>query len=170
VPPLLAYAFLSASVDVYAGHQEQSLDPIAVGAISFTLAALVFLVLPIRYFLMIAVCWAVLPAGHSQRLTAAFVPAAVIALIGVVGPNYLVQRGLGHTEPITVSLFQNLAPVFTYLLQLLDSRLQPSAVSLAGVLGITALVAAGVVGRGRHEARAGPRLAPAGQPAPGPEP
>src|SRR6266571_4085622 len=44
VPPLLTYAFLSASVDVYAGHQEQSLDPIAVGAISFTIAALVFLV------------------------------------------------------------------------------------------------------------------------------
>ncbi len=307
VPPLLTYAFLSASVDVYAGHQEQSLDPIAVGAISFTIAALVFLVpdgarrrsatlrplrthpyevialnvsiavtwlfllyalkllepavvnavalavgptltvllgpvlrrgarvltteviagagimiligvlswgslagvsgvrhigvgaavmglaatllsglgttgnvifskrlseagyrpsevLPIRYFLMIAICWVLVPFGHGQRLTAALVPAAVIALIGIVGPNYLVQRGLGHTEPITVSLFQNLAPVFTFLLQLLDSRLKTSAVSLAGVLGITALVAAGVAARGRYEARAGPSLAPAGQP------
>ncbi len=298
VPPLLAYALLSASVDVYAGHQEQSLDPIAVGAISFTIAALVFYVpaaarrgaaalrplrthpyevaalnvaiavtwlfllyalkliepavvnsvalaigpalvvlvgpvlrrgtsvlpieaaaaagilgligvlswaslaglsgvrhigagtaalglaatigsglgttanviyskrlseagyrpvevLPIRYFLMIAICWVLVASGHGggpHGLAVAFVPAAVIALIGVVGPNYLVQLGLGQTEPITVALLANLAPVLTYLLQLSDSRLHPSAVSLAGVLGITALVAAGVIARGRHDA------------------
>jgi len=309
VPPLLTYAFLSASVDVYAGRQEQSLDPIAVGAISFTLAALVFLVphgasrglavlrplwthpsevaalnvsiavtwlfllyalkllepavvnavalaigptltvmlspllrrgtfvlpievaagvgililigvlswgslaglsgvrhigagaaavglaatlasglgttgnviyskrlseagyrpaevLPVRYFLMIAICWLLVPAGHGHHLGATIVPAAVIALIGIVGPNYLVQRGLGHTEPITVSLFQNLAPVFTYLLQLLDTRLAASGLSLAGVLGITALVAAGVIARGRYEARAGPQPLLAGQSGP----
>jgi drug/metabolite transporter (DMT)-like permease len=297
VPPLLCYALLSASVDVYAAHQEQSLDPIAVGAISFTIAALVFgvpqgarrgiamlrplrthpfdvaalnvaiavtwlfllyalkllepavvnsvalaigpaltvllgptlrrgttvlpaevaaaagilafigilswaslagmsglrhigagaatlglaatilsglgttgnviyskrlseagyrpgEVLPIRYFLMIGICWALVADGHGQRLAATFVPAAVIALIGVVGPNYLVQLGLGQTEPITVALLANLAPVLTYLLQLLDSRLRPSALSLAGVLGITTLVAAGVIARGRHDARA----------------
>lgn len=110
-------------------------------------------VLPVRYFLMIAICWAVLVGGHGQHLTVAFVPAAVIALIGVVGPSYLVQLGLGQAEPITVALLANLAPVLTYLLQLADSRLRASAVSLAGVLGITALVAAGVIARGRREAR-----------------
>ncbi len=305
VPLLLAYAFLSASVDVYAGHQEQSLDPIAVGAISFSLAALVFLVpdgirrgwetlrplrthpcdvtalnvsiavtwlfllyalkmlepavvnavalaigptltvllspmlrrgtsvlttemvaaagililigalswaslaglsgvrhisagtaaialaatvlsglgttgnviyskrlseagyrpgevLPVRYFLMIMICWLLVPAGHGHRLAGTVVPAAVIALIGIVGPNYLVQRGLGHTEPITVALFQNMAPVFTYLLQLFDSRLKVSVVSLAGVLGICGLVVAGVIARARHEAGPRPRPGPAG--------
>ncbi len=309
VPLLATYAFLSALVDVYAGHQEQSLDPIAVGAISFTLAALAFLVpdgirrgwatlrplrthpyevaalnvsiavtwlfllyalkvlepavvnaaalaigpalmvllspilrrgsyvlpteivaaagilvligvlswgsiaglsgvrhigvgtavmglgatllsglgttgnviyskrlsdagyrpgevLPVRYFLMIMICWILVPAGHDQRLTATFVPAAVIAVIGVIGPNYLVQRGLGQTEPITVSLFQNMAPVFAYLLQLFDSRLKPSVVSLAGVLGITGLVAAGVIARGRYEARTRPEPALARKPEP----
>ena len=118
-------------------------------------------VLSIRYFLMIMICWILVPAGHGQRLTATFGPAAVIALIGVVGPNYLVQRGLGNAEPITVSLFQNVAPVFTYLLQLFDSRLKVSVISLAGVLGISGLVAAGVIARSRHETRAGQRPTPA---------
>ena len=78
-------------------------------------------VLPIRYFLMIAICWVLVASGHGggpHGLAVAFVPAAVIALIGVVGPNYLVQLGLGQTEPITVALLANLAPVLTYLLQL----------------------------------------------------
>lgn len=41
--PLLGYAALTAAVDVYAGNRLQSLSPISVAAISFTLAAAFFL-------------------------------------------------------------------------------------------------------------------------------
>lgn len=43
VPPLVAFAVLSAAVDVYAGNRLQAVDPGSVAALSFTVAAAVFL-------------------------------------------------------------------------------------------------------------------------------
>jgi drug/metabolite transporter (DMT)-like permease len=45
--PLLGYAALTAAVDVYAGNRLQSLSPISVAAISFSLAAVFFLALEV---------------------------------------------------------------------------------------------------------------------------
>jgi drug/metabolite transporter (DMT)-like permease len=57
----------------------------------------------------------------TSRPPPVFVPAVVIAVIGVIGPDYLVQLGLGRTEPLTVALLANLAPVLTYLLNCLTA-------------------------------------------------
>jgi drug/metabolite transporter (DMT)-like permease len=115
-------------------------------------------VLAIRFFLMIAVAWAMVLTNGSPQLAAAFGPAAVIAVIGVALPLYLIQVGIKYTEPITASLITALSPPFAFLLQLRDRRLQPSAFTLVGLLGITALVAWGVVARGRKERRSPPLL------------
>lgn len=106
-------------------------------------------VLAIRFFIIIAVAWAMVAISDNAALAAAFLPATVIAVIGVGLPLYLVQLGIKHTEPITVSLIMALSPPFAVLLQLVDRRLQPSMLTLIGVVGITALVALGVIVRSR---------------------
>lgn len=107
--------------------------------------------LAVRYFGTIAVSWVFVLTGVDPMLGAALLPAAVIALIGIALPNYLSQVGIKHVEPITAALVFTLSPIFAFLLQLFDSRLTPSPLTFAGLLGITALVTLGVVVRARHE-------------------
>jgi drug/metabolite transporter (DMT)-like permease len=111
-------------------------------------------VLSSRFYLTAVVSWAIAAADHVPRLAASLVPGAVVAVVGVAAPAYLLQLGVRHAEPITVSLLDNLAPLLTYLLQLLDGRLRPSAFSLSGILVITGLIGTGVIARARHDAGA----------------
>lgn len=124
--------------------------------------------LAVRYYLMVTVCWALTATSDSPRLGAAFLPAAVIAVIGVAVPMYLGQVGIKYVEPITAALLDTLSPVFAFGLQLLDGRLRPSGFTLAGILAITALVGAGVVARSRHERAAQVPARPALVPAEAP--
>ncbi|WP_437606709.1 DMT family transporter [Sorangium sp. So ce834] len=110
-------------------------------------------VLAIRFFLTIAVTWTIAGTSEMASLAAALLPATVITGIGVALPLYLIQLGIEHTEPITASLITSLSPLVAFLLQLLDRRLQPSVLTLAGVVGITSLVAAAAMARGRHGRR-----------------
>jgi drug/metabolite transporter (DMT)-like permease len=109
-------------------------------------------VLALRFFLMLAVTWTMVAASDAPGLGEAFPPSALIAVIGVAIPLYLLQVGIRHTEPITASILLTLSPLFAVLLQLPDRRLTPSLVTVLGVVGITALVAAGTVARLRHHA------------------
>jgi drug/metabolite transporter (DMT)-like permease len=110
-------------------------------------------VLSSRFWLTAAASWVLAMASHLPRLGASLLPGLVVAVIGVAAPACLLQLGVRYTEPITVSLLDNLAPILTYLLQLLDGRLRPSAFSLCGILAITCLIAGGVAARARHDAR-----------------
>jgi hypothetical protein len=86
-------------------------------------------------------------------VTAALVPGVNLALISTVVPLYLLQLGIKHAEPITVSLLVCLGPGFTLALQLLDSRLRVSPLSVGATLGIMILVALGVLARHRSTVR-----------------
>ncbi|MDQ0310096.1 drug/metabolite transporter (DMT)-like permease [Kitasatospora herbaricolor] len=124
-------------------------------------------VLSVRFFLTIVVTWAAVGLGDQPGLGAVFLPAAVIAVIGVGLPLYLIQVGIKHTEPITASLLCTLSPLFAYLLQLPDRRLTQSTLTLLCILVITLLVGVGTAARGRHdlrvrEAAARPAPVPAG--------
>ena len=110
-------------------------------------------VLSSRFWLTAAASWVLAVASHLPRLAQSLLPGLVVAVIGVAAPACLLHLGVRYTEPITVSLLDNLAPMLTYLLQLLDGRLRPSAFSLSGILAIACLIAGGVVARARHDAR-----------------
>lgn len=88
-------------------------------------------------------------AGGTAQLAAAFLPGVVLAVIGLGLPAYILQAGIRHTEPIATCLLLAVSPVFAYLMEFLDPRLHPSPQTLAGVLAIVALVAAGAAARGR---------------------
>lgn len=103
-----------------------------------------------RFFLMSAVAWVLVALQGQPDLVSAFVPGAVVALIGLGLPIYLLQVGITRTEPITTSLVISLSPLFAFTLQLADARLRLSLFTLGGIVGVVVLVAAGAVVRGRH--------------------
>lgn len=110
-------------------------------------------VLAVRFVLIIAVAWVMTAVTERHEVAAAFLPGVVVAIAGVGLPIYLLQLGIKHTEPITTSLLLALSPLFAFLLQLPDGRLRPSALTLLGIFGIVALVAAGTVARSREANR-----------------
>jgi len=110
-------------------------------------------VLAIRFFLIVLVAWLLTAMTDHQDLAAAVVPGAVVAVIGIGLPIYVLQIGIRHTEPITTSLLVSLSPLFAFLMQLLDGRLQPSVLTMMGIVGVVALVAVGTVARSLMDSR-----------------
>lgn len=111
-------------------------------------------VMSVRFFVAIAASWVAVAVASHPHVTAAIVPGVNLALISTVVPLYLLQLGIKHAEPITVSLLVCLGPGFTLALQLLDSRLRVSPLSVGATLGIMILVALGVLARHRSTVRA----------------
>lgn len=57
----------------------------------------------------------------------------VLSILTIIIPLFVLQLGIARCESITTSLLLFLLPIFTYLIQLFDSRLIPSIYSLVGV-------------------------------------
>lgn len=114
-------------------------------------------VMSVRFFLMIAVSWTAVGTVTRPAVFESLGPGLVIAVISVVLPLYLLQVSVKHVEPTTVSLLICLGPAFTIGLQSLDPRLHVAPLSVLAILGITVLVAIGVLARHRAERRGQPR-------------
>jgi drug/metabolite transporter (DMT)-like permease len=110
-------------------------------------------VLASRFVLMSAAAW-ILVAIDRSDVGAAAVPGAVVAVIGVGLPIYVLQIGIKHTEPITTSLLISLSPLFAFLLQLVDTRIRFSPLTLGGIVLVLVLIVIGAVARDRHDASA----------------
>ncbi|MEE1751921.1 DMT family transporter [Streptomyces sp. SP18CS02] len=121
-------------------------------------------VMSVRFPVTLVISWgAVLLSGQAGELGAALPSAAVLAVLGVGLPLYLIQVGIRHTEPVTASLFSALSPPLAFLFQLTDARLSVAPLTLGCIVAITLLIGVGLLARHRHERRAlsSPR-APAG--------
>lgn len=111
-------------------------------------------VLGTRFFLMTAVAWGLVVVDGDSRLGQAWVPGLVVAVIGLALPITVLQIGIKHTEPITTSLVISLSPLFAFVMQLADGRLQFSPFTLLGIVGVVALVGIGAAVRDRADHRA----------------
>lgn len=128
--------FASAGNIVYSKRlSEKGLSPTAVMAVRFPVT-------------MVA-AWALVAATSGPSLGAALGPGLLLAVISVIVPLYLLQIGVRHAEPITVSLLICLGPGFAIALQMLDGRLRASTLSISAILGMTVLVAVSMLARQR---------------------
>jgi biotin carboxylase/drug/metabolite transporter (DMT)-like permease len=110
-------------------------------------------VLAVRFYLMVIVSWVIVAVSYDPGLRDAVVPGLVLAVISVALPLYLLQVGVKHIEPITVSLLTCLGPGFTLLLQLFDMRLRVSWFSIISITIVTILVAVAIAARQRSDSR-----------------
>ncbi|MFI0777326.1 EamA family transporter [Streptomyces sp. NPDC021212] len=123
-------------------------------------------VMSVRFPMTLVISWAVaLLSGRASELRAALPSAAVLAVLGVGLPLYLIQVGIRHTEPITASLFSALSPPLAFLLQLTDDRLLVAPLTLVCVVSITLLIGAGILARHHHEQPTQPSAHAPGGPA-----
>ncbi|MEQ4303970.1 ATP-grasp domain-containing protein [Plantactinospora sp. B6F1] len=106
-------------------------------------------VMAVRFPVTMAGAWVLVSATSLPDLGAALGPGLLLAVISVIVPLYLLQIGVRHAEPITVSLLICLGPGFTLALQTLDGRLRASALSISVILAMTAFVALGTLARQR---------------------
>jgi drug/metabolite transporter (DMT)-like permease len=83
---------------------------------------------------------------YSPELTLTFIG---LAVIGVFGALHVLQVGISRTEPTTVSLLFGSNLILTFLFQYFDPRVRQSALTLAGVLVLTAFIVLGARTRNR---------------------
>jgi drug/metabolite transporter (DMT)-like permease len=111
-------------------------------------------VMSVRFLLLLVVAYAIAranPASADDAVGIGYVARAlVVAGIGLVGPLYLLQRGIERSDPLTVALIVATMPLFALVAELGDHRLVPSAFSFVAVAVTAAFSFAGtVLARGR---------------------
>lgn len=58
----------------------------------------------------------------------------LVTVVGVMLPMYLLQKGIQYTNTFLVMMSLSFVPVFTFAIQLLDARIQFSALTFIGVV------------------------------------
>ena len=58
----------------------------------------------------------------------------VLTVLGVIAPNYFMEKCIQYTNTFVVMMLLSFIPVFTFGFQLFDARLQFSAVTFGGVV------------------------------------
>jgi drug/metabolite transporter (DMT)-like permease len=113
-------------------------------------------IMALRFPLVLVVGLACLPFtdGIQSPVMTFSVTMTLFALLTIIAPLYILQKGIEHSEPITVSLLLTTIPIVTYFFQFLDSRVQPSAYTLVGAFICVGFSAWGVSDRLRREQRA----------------
>ncbi len=106
-------------------------------------------IMSVRFFLLLAVCGIAVTLRRPDITTALSIPGliAAIAIFGTIVPLYLLQRGIGLSEPMVVSLILPLGPVIVTLFQQADPRLTFSVFSLLGVILVTLFSALGTLNK-----------------------
>ncbi|MGE8097009.1 EamA family transporter [Pseudomonas fluorescens] len=99
-------------------------------------------ILATRNIVMIVLCvFFVLSSGASFGVTSNLVvPMMILVVVGHLLPIYLIQKTIFHLSSIHVSLVLLTLPVFTLILQYLDSRVEFSAPSIAAIVIIVLLL------------------------------
>ncbi|USL45327.1 MULTISPECIES: DMT family transporter [Priestia] len=64
----------------------------------------------------------------------------IFTFLGLVIPLYLIQVGIKHCNPLFVAVTMSCGPVFTFLFQLIDPRVEWSWTSLSGIVIICLFV------------------------------
>ena len=90
-------------------------------------------VMAARFFLLLLGGAVLLPQGAATQVAENIETALVIAAFGVVVPLYALQQGISRLNPLTVLLLLATVPAFVFVVQVFDSRLGFSPVSLVGV-------------------------------------
>lgn len=109
------------------------------------------MVMSVRFFLLIILSFGIwVSDSHSVPVHGSDLASIVlVAVMGIIIPLFMLQKGIEKSEPITVSLIISIAPVFTFMFQGLDKRLAFSFYSFLGVLAVVFIVAISMVTRHR---------------------
>ncbi|WP_423392354.1 hypothetical protein [Burkholderia sp. LMG 21824] len=79
--------------------------------------------LSLRFPLLVVVCAAALPLQHDLRMTAdIFATILLVALVGVCGSTYCLQKGIEFAPSLAVSTVLALSPLAVFLIQLSNAR------------------------------------------------
>jgi drug/metabolite transporter (DMT)-like permease len=108
----------------------------------FSRAWAVYEILATRNIIMIMLCvFFILKSGASFGMTnSLIIPMMILVVVGHLLPIYLIQKTIFHLSSIHVSLVLLTLPVFTLMLQYLDSRVEFSTPSIAAIVIIVLLL------------------------------
>ncbi|HBP46947.1 MULTISPECIES: DMT family transporter [Pseudomonas] len=100
-------------------------------------------ILAVRSVMMVVVCSLFISFSDTSFSLAPqwILPLSVLVVVGHLLPVYLIQKTIFHLSPIAVSFVLLTLPVFTLLLQYLDSRVAISMPSILAVCLIVVLLA-----------------------------
>lgn len=107
-------------------------------------------VIATRFYLLALLAfgvWGLGPDRFSRYSVSDYLMLLAIAAVGISLPLFLLQKIIERTAAMTVSFIVILGPIATYLLQVFDPRLRPSAHTLLGIALVVLFIILGSMSR-----------------------